>query len=379
MNRKIAIIIGLQAILIIMMFWVIVFYGKDEYEAYTREQEEEIDTPNRVSSELGATVVTLSPHVQAQSEITTSRLTGTSQHATLNSFGSVLSIDPLIELRTRYLSAIADANVARASLANSQQEYQRMQQLNQDDRNVSDRVVLASQALYKTDQAKLQAAQTQAGNVRDTMRQLWGETLASQATQPSSVSMQKLLQYKDVLLQVTLPFDAPAPRPGDTLWVSPAGSPGAAIAASYVSASPQTDITLQGKTYYYRAPADNLRAGMRITVRLEQQVQQAQQASNAQAETAQPSGKDTAPQNGAVVNGVVVPNSAVVWYGGKAWVYRKQGADKFTRLPITTQQQMGDGWFSRGQLKPDDEVVTNGAQLLLSEEFKYQIKNENED
>jgi len=30
-------------------------------------------------------------------------------------------------------------------------------------------------------------------------------------------------------------------------------------------------------------------------------------------------------------------------------------------------------------LKPGDELVTSGAQLLLSEEFKYQIKNENDD
>lgn len=372
MNRKIAIIVGLQAVLIIMMFWVIVFYGKDEYEAYTRDQEEEIESPNRVSSELGATVVTLSPEVQAQSDIATSRLTAGTQHPTLNSFGSVVSIDPLIELRTRYLSAIADANVARASLANSQQEYQRMQQLNQDDRNVSDRVVLASQALYKTDQTKLQAAQIQAGNVRDNIRQLWGEALASQATQASSEPMQKLLQYKDVLVQVTLPFDAPTPHAGDTLWVSPAGSQGKPIQASYVSASPQTDITLQGKTYYYRAPADNLRAGMRITVR--QELSGTPEQKTAQAD------KTVRTDSNALANiGVIVPNTAVVWYGGKAWVYRKQGQDKFTRLPISTDQPMAEGWFSKGLLKPDDEVVTNGAQLLLSEEFKYQIKNENED
>jgi hypothetical protein len=32
-----------------------------------------------------------------------------------------------------------------------------------------------------------------------------------------------------------------------------------------------------------------------------------------------------------------------------------------------------------GTVKPDQELVTSGAQLLLSEEFKYQIKNENQD
>ena len=38
-----------------------------------------------------------------------------------------------------------------------------------------------------------------------------------------------------------------------------------------------------------------------------------------------------------------------------------------------------DGLSQKGKINVDDEIVTNGAQLLLSEEFKYQIKNENED
>ena len=214
MNRKVAIIVALQAFLIIVMFWVIIFYGKDEYEAYTRDQDEEIASPERVSSELGATVITISAEAQAQSDIKTTELKTGSHQETLSAFGSVISIDPLIEMRTRYLTAVADANVARASLANSRQEYQRLLQLNQDNRNVSDRVVVASEALYKTDQAKLQAAQVQAGNVRDNMRQLWGETLAMQATQSNSSALQNLLQYKEVLVQVTLPFDAASTRTG---------------------------------------------------------------------------------------------------------------------------------------------------------------------
>jgi len=368
MNRKVAIIVALQAFLIIVMFWVIIFYGKDEYEAYTRDQDEEIASPERVSSELGATVITISAEAQAQSDIKTTELKTGSHQETLSAFGSVISIDPLIEMRTRYLTAVADANVARASLANSRQEYQRLLQLNQDNRNVSDRVVLASEALYKTDQAKLQAAQVQAGNVRDNMRQLWGETLAMQATQSNSSALQNLLQYKEVLVQVTLPFNAAAPRTGDTVWVSPTGSQGKAIRAVYVSPSPQTDATLQGKTFYYRAPADNLRAGMRTSVSSSVSDSVASIANTA-------STKNTVQQQG-----VIVPATAVVWYGGKAWVYRKQGQDKFTRLPIPTGQQNTDGWFSdSGLLKPGDEVVTSGAQLLLSEEFKYQIKNENED
>lgn len=65
MNRKLTIIIGLQAFLIIVLFWVLVFYGKDEFEAMTQQTEEEIETPNRVVTEQGMTVINISAATQA--------------------------------------------------------------------------------------------------------------------------------------------------------------------------------------------------------------------------------------------------------------------------------------------------------------------------
>ena len=356
MNRKVALIIGLQAFLIIILFWVLVFYGKDEYDSYNQAQEEEVVTPNRVKQVKGATVVTLSKDGQKQSDIQTVSLTSSQHQKTLNTLGNVVSIDTLIELRTRYLNAKANANIARASLANSKQDYQRMQSLNRDDRNVSDHVMLAAQAAFKADQAKVQAAETEANNLNDTMRQTWGETLANEASkEPASASLQSLLQHKEVLLLITLPADSNV-KAGETISVVPTGAQTKAINAKLVAASPQTDSTIQGRTYYFRAPAENLRAGMRVSVEM----------------------KDSASNKAS--EGVAVPASAVVWYAGKPWVYKKQGEESFIRLPISTDNEINGGWFNRSeQLAAGDKLVVNGAQLLLSEEFKYQIKNENQD
>jgi len=356
MNRKVALIIGLQAFLIIVLFWVLVFYGKDEYDSYNQAQEEEVATPNRVNQVKGATVVTLSKDGQKQSDIQIVRLAGSHHQKTLNTLGNVISIDTLIELRTRYLNAKANANIARASLANSKQDYQRMQALNKDDRNVSDHVMLAAQATFKADQAKVQAAETEASNLNDTMRQTWGETLANEASKESaSAGLQALLQHKEVLLLITLPSDTNV-KAGETISVVPTGAQTKAINAKLVAASPQTDSTIQGRTYYFRAPAENLRAGMRVSVEM----------------------KDAASSKAS--DGVTVPASAVVWYAGKPWVYKKQSDESFIRLPISTDNETNGGWFNRSeQLAAGDNLVVNGAQLLLSEEFKYQIKNENQD
>lgn len=358
MNRKLAIIIGLQALLIVILFWVLVFYGKDEYEAYTREQAEEIEAPSRVGTELGATVVTLSTAMQQQSEIKTSKLQAGVAQETLKSLGNVLSIDTLIELRSQYLNAKAEVTIARASLTNSQQEFQRLSALNQDDRNVSDRVVAAAQAAFKADQAKAQAAETQASNIQNNMRQTWGETLTQLATQTSTnANFESLLQHKELLVQVVIPFDHTSGTAPDTLSIFPASVSNThiSIPAKLVSSAPKADGTVQGETYFYRASAGNLRAGMRVGVQLPNK----------------PSKADA--------QGVIIPSNAVVWYGGKAWVYQKQTTEKFMRLPIETNKEVNGGWLNGAKFKVDDEIVTSGAQLLLSEEFKSQIKNENED
>jgi len=354
MNRKLFVIITLQTLIIIVLFWALVFYGKDEYETYAKEDDNQIPSVSRVAEDKGATVITLSTESQQQSGIAVSALQGTDYQPTLASFGSVLNIEPLIELRSRYLAARADAEVVRASLANSQQDYQRLLALNRDNRNVSDRALQAAEAVWKADEAKLAAAQTLATTQRDNIRQQWGETLAAWAAQPQAqTELQRLIEHRDVLIQVSLPFETITPGKGMALSVEPAGTQGKAISAGYISPSPQTDPTLQGRTFYYFAPADNLRAGMRVAVKLA--------------------------GHGKATSGVIVPSSAVVWYAGKAWVYQQQAAERFVRHQVSTDTESGEGWFNSGSLKAGDRVVTNGVQLLLSEEFKYQIKNENED
>jgi hypothetical protein len=65
--------------------------------------------------------------------------------------------------------------------------------------------------------------------------------------------------------------------------------------------------------------------------------------------------------------GVVVPRSAVVWNGGRAFVYRQIGAGSFAAVPIGTAQPTAEGYFVPEQvLAPGATIVTDGAGLLLS-------------
>jgi hypothetical protein len=304
-----------------------------------------------VTQENGATVVSLSIESQKASGLSATALQAASFQSEQVSYGSVVDIESLADARARYLAALADANVVRAVIANSEHDYQRMLALNKDNRNVSDRAVQAAEAAWKADVARLSASTTSASGIRDSVRQQWGDVLAKWVTGGGG-NLSRLLGHEQVLLQIALPADEMQPDKLAHITITAVGGQGKPVVASYVSPSPQTDSTIQGRTYYFVAPAKDFRSGMRVEAHL-------QLAGEANA-------------------GVIVPNSAVVWYAGKAWAY-KQNGEKFTRLLVETTQSMNDGWFNTEGFAVEDMVVTSGAQLLLSEELKYQIKNENED
>lgn len=73
-------------------------------------------------------------------------------------------------------------------------------------------------------------------------------------------------------------------------------------------------------------------------------------------------------------NGVVIPRGAVVRFNGKPWIYFQTGDQTFARREISLEQPLADGWFAAQGMKPGERVVVSGAQMLLSEEQKYQIK-----
>ena len=50
MNRKLAAVITLQTLIIIFLFWMLVIYGKDEYETYAHRGDAEIESKSHVAN-----------------------------------------------------------------------------------------------------------------------------------------------------------------------------------------------------------------------------------------------------------------------------------------------------------------------------------------
>ncbi len=344
--RQLTYIVGALTLLVVVLACALVYFARDEIAQLREDGHKSAAAPARTFDQDGAPAVKLSAKAQAASAIATAPVKPHAQRADSAIYGSVIGVQSLLELRNRYVGAENDARVVRAALARSEAEFKRAQALYRDEQTVSRRAMESAESEWKSDRARLAAAQAAAAGAKALMRQEWGEVLAGWAV-AGEPAFERLARGEDMLLQMALPSGQEAPK---ALPIAPVGAE-SAREARFVSAALQADASVPGRTYLYLVRADGLRAGMRVTAKLS--------AGQARA-------------------GVAVPAAALVWHAGKAWVYVKSGAEIFVRRPVEAEVPVAEGWFTTS-LKAGEPVVVSGAQLLLSEEFRYQIKDENED
>ena len=168
-----------------------------------------------------------------------------------------------------------------------------------------------------------------------------------------SASLQALLQRQSRLVRLVFPHELPLSSALPRILIAPVSVGGEQIEARFISESNQGSTVLPGITYFYLVDGSDLRAGTRVVARVT--------------------------TGGEKRDGAIVPNEAVVWHAGKAWAYIMKDPETFARYEISIANELYDGWFQSGLLEAGDKVVVSGAQLLLSEELKFQIRNENED
>lgn len=347
-------VIALMALIIAVLSWTLVYFARDELRSESDEHEAQIALPETAGVENGRAVVRVSAESQAASGITTRALAAARSADTLEIYGVVVDVQPLLEQRGRYLAAASDAQARNAAVAAAEAEYRRMQTLFRDARNVSEQALHSAEARYQTERAQLAAARAAMTTLRDTMLTSWGRVVTGWATNPDSRRLQALLERRSQLIQLSFPYEIPDTTARSRIAIAPVTGRGRMHAMRFLSESPRIDAALPGQTFFYIVDDAGLRTGARVVAQVG-------------------AGSEK-------VEGVIVPNEAIVWHAGKSWIYLREDNDKFARYEVSASNELGDGWFNRDpNLAPGREVVVSGAQLLLSEELKFQIRNENED
>jgi hypothetical protein len=325
---------------------LIVAYLRGRQEAAAEaEQEHPPAAASRVSTEAGQSFIALDGATQSANGIEARALTVTTEHQQLHANAVVLAVQNLTQLRTNYLSDLSQVDKAKAALDVSQQEYDRLKQLYEDNQNAAAKAVQAAEGTWHSDQVSFRAA-NEALHLNDTLtRQTWGEVVSKWLID-GSPALDRILTQKDLLLQVSL-LPSSAGAPPKTVSIQ---SPGGKIQrADLVSPYPGVDPRIQSPSFLYLAQsAPDLAPGMTLTVLL---------------------------RTGPSLRGVIVPSSAIVWWQGKAWAYSQIAPDRFARREVPTDVPVPNGWFVATGFAPGNKVVIRGGQQLLSEEFRSQIQS----
>jgi hypothetical protein len=340
---KIVLVIIVLAGIGTMLIWAIM-HGRKEL-AMEQEREQPIKAPSRVSAQGREAVVTLDPDTQKEGGIVTSPLETASHQRELIAYGTVLSFQPLINLRDQYAAAQAKWESAESSLSKSSKIYERRQQLLQE-KAISPEMFQSDEQTWRADKAGLFSAREEFQMLKSQIEQQWGPVLAKWVYEESP-QFNRLRFQEEVLLQVTLPSDVMITSPPSAALVDT--SYATKISAKFIVSASRTDPRIQGQSFFYVAPAKDvgMLPGMNVIAYL---------------------------ATGPRVQGVVIPSSAVVWWQGNAWVYIQTDSVHFVRREVSTDSPVKDGWFLKKVELQGDRIVIKGAQLLLSEEFRTQIK-----
>ncbi|MGD2141281.1 MAG: hypothetical protein PVH25_12855 [Burkholderiales bacterium] len=347
------IVIALMAVVIAVLSWVLIYVSRDELRLHDDEIEEEIETGSAASVEQGRAIVRVDAQSQEASGIRAEALEPGQFEASVHVFGSVIDIAPLLDVRGQYLAASGERSALAAAQSAARLEYQRARALYADDRNISEQAFRDAESRYRVAEARLAAARSREAVLRASLETAWGPVISAWALKADSPVLAKLLSRRSMLVQLVFPYELPRSAAREKLMLAPVTARADAVRARFVSDAPRSNTALPGNTYFYIVSDVDLRIGARVIARVA-------------------TGDDR-------IDGVIVPNKAVVWHAGKPWVYRKLDAETFGRYEISTANQLGAGWFQASGLQAGDEVVVSGVQLLLSEELKFQIRNENED
>lgn len=297
------------------------------------EREKPVASESKVSRNAGGeTVLTVDEETQKRMALRIEPLVAMQLEPEVKGYGRVLDPGSLVSLVAELISGRATAEV-------SQKELARLNVLSAQD-NASARALQSAEAAAERDRALADSA-------RQRLLVAWGSALADRTDLAGFV--QSLAAGESALVRIDL-------LAGDVLKAPPLGArlfaladESNAVEASFIGAAPAVDAQSQGQGFLFLVKSRRL--GFTPGAAVIGYLQTAGQAQN----------------------GVLIPRAAVTRFNGKPWIYLQTGNDAFLRREISLARPLAEGWFTAQGVKPGEGVVVSGAQLLLSEEQKYQM------
>jgi len=356
MKDKSLIIIITQSLLIISLLWLIIYLSKDEIFR------DGIDSNLRVADELDAEslvsihnkIITLSDSMVKNSGINVQPISESRKRSTNQSYGYVVNLKNLIDYQTNYLNLNFEINKLNLQLKEEIVLFKTLQSLNEDNKNIADSVVGEKEIEVNNLRNNLKIQKNNKNNLLRVIGQEWGQSFKDLLTDPKKSLLQNIFNSDSRLIKITIANNKIQKLPPSELILFSPLQPQNKYKANLISKAPFGSLDIQGSSYFYLTLSNDLMIGSKINTHIES------------AEDSQ-------------VKKFHIPKSAIIWNEGKPWIYVESSNNSFLRHPIFKFEEVNDGWVVQFENIPPWAIVTKGAQLLLSEEYKYLITNENED
>lgn len=303
--------------------------------------------------ELAPLTVRLEGEALHMAGVETRVLAETRQQSEYRAHAVVLSLRELVQWRSRINQARAAVGISTVTEAATRAEHERLKKLAQGAGSVANKNVIHAEAEWRQASANLQATRFALQDEMMALRQDWDEPVASWVLDSDSQEFERLVSHQDLLLLVALPIGETLPADVSIIQVAREGGRAAARKAYFVSPAHVTPQAVQGEAYYFRIAAGKLRSGMRLDAWIAAQDEP--------------------------ISGFYIPEQAIVWYAGQPWCYVETGPGLFTRRPLAAASEVAGGLFMTTGFANGDRLVVSGVQMLLSEEFRWQIHDEDDD
>ena len=323
----------------------------DAAERASKIGEEEDDDDERESAE--PMLVELNDEVKNAAGIELMTMQQDLYYPESRAYASVVDVRDLIQWRTRLKQLEVELDLAQMQERAQLQELNRLRKLAEATGSIASKNINYAESNWQQARAKRRAAELALEAARTELTQGWGEVVASWVSDEDSKEFERLVTRQDTLIQITLPVALSLPADVNVIRVSRQGQRDTARKAYYVSPAFVANYAAQGETYYFRMATGKLRLGMRLHAWI--------------------------PRNAEGLEGFFIPERAIVWYSGKPWTYVQQDEQTYRRRPLAEGEAIAGGIFIQSQFKEGESLVVAGSQMLLSEEFRWQILDEDDD
>ncbi len=102
MKNKLNAFLVIQAILILILVWLLTYFGRDEFNNIKPNTGNSKNTQSLLKSANGVNYITLSSEIQSNSAIKIQPVQSSTYIKNLTNYATVLSIDLLIEQKNRF-------------------------------------------------------------------------------------------------------------------------------------------------------------------------------------------------------------------------------------------------------------------------------------